>query len=398
MRPTTALPVLPPARPDHRGFGIYVHWPFCKAKCPYCDFNSHVREGVDQARWRAALLRELAHYAALSGARPVTSLFFGGGTPSLMPAETVAAVIDEVSRLWPVAADVEITLEANPTSVEAGKFRDFRRAGVNRVSLGVQSLEDSALKFLGRQHNAGEALRAVELAAATFDRFSFDLIYARPQQTLRQWQDELERALAFAAGHISLYQLTVETGTQFEQAFARGDFILPDDETQAALFEWTAARLREAGLPAYEISNHARPGEESRHNLTYWRYGDYVGVGPGAHGRLTLEGAKIATRQHRAPESWLALVERQGHATRQSDRIDAPARLAEMVMMGLRLAEGIPLSRFAEETGMAYDVALDPARLNRLSEGGFLEVAADRLVATPAGRERLNAVLGELLA
>ncbi len=257
---------------------------------------------------------------------------------------------------------------------------------------------NSSLTFLGRQHNAGEALQAVALAAETFDRFSFDLIYARPQQTLRQWQDELERALAFAAGHISLYQLTVETGTQFEQAFARGDFILPDDETQAALFEWTAARLLEAGLPAYEVSNHARPGEESRHNLTYWRYGDYVGVGPGAHGRLTLDGRKIATRQHRAPESWLDLVERRGHATRQSDEIDTPARLAEMVMMGLRLAEGIPLARFVAETGLPFEQALDPVRLRRLTEGGFLRVTAGRLVATPAGRARLNAVLGELLA
>ena len=398
MRPGTAKLETPKATTDERGFGIYVHWPFCKAKCPYCDFNSHVRDSVDQVRWRGALLQELAHYVALSPAKPVTSLFFGGGTPSLMPAETVAAVIDEVKSLWPVSADLEVTLEANPTSVEAGKFRAFRDAGVNRVSLGVQALDDASLKFLGRQHNAQEALAAVELAAQTFDRFSFDLIYARPHQSLGEWQTELERALSFAAGHISLYQLTIETGTVFEQAFARGDFKMPDDETQAALFEWTAARLAEAGMPAYEISNHARPGEESRHNLTYWRYGDYIGVGPGAHGRLTIDGEKIATRQHRAPEAWLDLVERQGHATRQYDKVDASARLAEMVMMGLRLDEGIPRGRFLAETGQPIETALDQARLQRLIDGGFLHLSADRLSATKAGRERLNAVLGDLLA
>jgi putative oxygen-independent coproporphyrinogen III oxidase len=398
MRPETPQSTLTKNTTGDRGFGIYVHWPFCKAKCPYCDFNSHVRDTVDQARWRAALLKELSHYAAQSAGKRVTSLFFGGGTPSLMPTETVAAVIDKVRSLWPVAADFEVTLEANPTSVEAGKFRDFRAAGVNRVSLGVQALDDVSLKFLGRQHNAREALQAVELAAKTFERFSFDLIYARPHQSLAEWQAELERALSFAAGHISLYQLTIETGTVFEQAFARGDFQMLDDEAQAALFEWTALRLAQAGMPAYEISNHARPGEESRHNLTYWRYGDYVGVGPGAHGRLTLDGRKIATRQHRAPEAWLDLVERKGHATRQHDAIDAPARLAEMTMMGLRLAEGIPRERFVAETGMPIERALDQGRLHRLIDGGFLQLDADRLVATQSGRERLNAVLGELLA
>ena len=397
MRPGTANPQTSHAAPDDRGFGIYVHWPFCKAKCPYCDFNSHVREGIDQARWRSALLNELAHYAALSAGEQVTSLFFGGGTPSLMPAETVGAVIERVRSLWPVAADLEVTLEANPTSVEAGKFRAFRDAGVNRVSLGVQALDDVSLKFLGRQHSAQEALAAVDLAAGIFERFSFDLIYARPQQSLAEWQAELERALAFAAGHISLYQLTIETGTAFEQAFARGDFRMLDDEAQAAQFEWTAARLAEAGMPAYEISNHARPGEESRHNLTYWRYGDYVGVGPGAHGRLTLGDRKIATRQHRAPEAWLDLVERQGHATRQQEAVDAAARLSEMVMMGLRLAEGIPLARFIAETGQPIETALDRNRLQRLIDGDFLNLDARRLTATPAGRERLNAVLGELL-
>jgi putative oxygen-independent coproporphyrinogen III oxidase len=383
-----------------RGFGIYVHWPFCRAKCPYCDFNSHVREAIDQSRWRAALLKELAHYAEQTQAktgRTVTSLFFGGGTPSLMEPETTAAVIDAVGKHWTTAPDLEITLEANPTSVEIGRFRGFRDAGVNRVSIGVQALDDAVLKFLGRQHNAGEAIRALEIGRATFPRLSFDLIYARPGQSLDAWQDELAAALDLANSHISLYQLTIEPGTAFEQRVARGDFqTLPEDE-QAALFDWTAARLERAGLPAYEISNHARPGEESRHNLTYWRYGDYVGIGPGAHGRLTLNGTKLATRQHRAPEAWLDAVEREGHATRQRQEVERPARLQEMVMMGLRLAEGIPAARFRAETGADILGSLDAQRLARLIDGGFLTLEGERLRATPEGRTRLDAVLGALL-
>jgi putative oxygen-independent coproporphyrinogen III oxidase len=386
---------------DLRGFGIYVHWPFCKAKCPYCDFNSHVRAAIDEAAWRQSYLRELAHFAALTPDRSVSSIFFGGGTPSLMDPATAQAVIDAVARHWHVADDIEVTLEANPTSVEAGKLSDFRQTGINRVSLGIQALDDRELKFLGRQHNAGEALAALDLAANTFDRFTFDLIYARPGQTPAAWREELIRALGFAADHISLYQLTIETGTVFEQAYARGDFQLPDEETQSALFEMTQEILGGAGMPAYEISNHARPGSESRHNLVYWRYGDYIGLGPGAHGRLTLEmngdGRKIATRQHRAPERWLEMVAAQGHATRQQDEIARDARLAEMVMMGLRLAEGIPLSRFVAETGEEMSACLDPARLERLVAGGFLSVTGDRLLATADGRQRLNAVLGELL-
>ncbi|HVM84471.1 MAG TPA: radical SAM family heme chaperone HemW [Candidatus Binatia bacterium] len=387
---------------DPRGFGIYVHWPFCRAKCPYCDFNSHVREAIDQARWRAALLRELAHYATeVPGATPgrvVTSLFFGGGTPSLMEPETVGAVIAAVKATWPTAPDLEVTLEANPTSIEAGKFRAFRAAGVNRVSIGVQALDDEILRFLGRQHSAKEAVRALEIGRATFDRMSFDLIYARPGQSLAAWQAELDAALQLAKGHLSLYQLTIEPGTVFEQRVARGDFQPMAEEAQAALFDWTAARLEEAGLAGYEISNHARPGEESRHNLTYWRYGDYVGVGPGAHGRLTLTGRKFATRQHRAPEAWLDLVEREGHATRQRLEVEPAARLSEMVMMGLRLAEGIPAARFSAETGSDIEAALDPARLKRLTEGGFLTIEGDRLKTTAEGRARLDAVLGALLA
>jgi oxygen-independent coproporphyrinogen-3 oxidase len=383
---------------DHRGFGLYVHWPFCLSKCPYCDFNSHVRERIDQRRWRDALLRELEHYAGQTGGRTLTSLFFGGGTPSLMEPETARAIIDAMRKHWAVAPDVEITLEANPTSIEAGKFRAFREVGINRISIGVQALDDRALAFLGRQHSAGQAIRALEIGRATFDRMSFDLIYARPEQTLEEWRRELESALGLAGGHISLYQLTIETGTAFEQRFARGDFRLPDDEAQAALFDWTAARLAEAGLPGYEISNHARPGEESRHNLTYWRYGDYVGIGPGAHGRITAAGRKFATRQHRAPEAWLDAVERGGHATRQRDEIAPGERLNEMTMMGLRLAEGIPLERFPVESGLPFDRALDPEKLARLVEGGFLSVEEGRLRATAVGRARLNAVLGALLA
>ena len=387
-----------PSKADDRGFGIYVHWPFCRAKCPYCDFNSHVREAIDQKRWRDALLRELAHYAAQTQGRTVTSLFFGGGTPSLMEPETAGAVIDAVRRHWTPTPDLEITLEANPTSVEIDRFRGFRDAGVNRVSIGVQALDNDVLKFLGRQHSAGEAIRALEIGRQTFPRLSFDLIYARPGQSLEAWERELAAALDLANSHISLYQLTIEPGTAFEQRVARGDFqTLPEDE-QAALFDWTASRLERAGLPGYEISNHARPGEESRHNLTYWRYGDYVGVGPGAHGRLTLDGTKLATRQHRAPEAWLDSVERDGHATRQRLEIETSARLSEMVMMGLRLAEGIPAARFRAETGIEMREALDTARLTRLIDGGFLAIEDERLRATAEGRTRLDAVLGALLA
>lgn len=380
------------------GFGVYIHWPFCRSKCPYCDFNSHVRERIDHARWRSALLAELEHYARDTEGRTVTSIFFGGGTPSLMEPETVAALIERARDLWRLATDIEITLEANPTSAEIDKFRAFRAAGVNRVSLGVQSLVATDLQFLGRQHDAAQALAAVAMAAGTFDRFSFDLIYARPSQTLAQWRQELDRALAFAAGHISLYQLTIEPGTQFEQAVARGDFRVLDEERAAELYEATVARLGAAGLTDYEISNFAKAGEESRHNLTYWRYGDYVGIGPGAHGRLTLGGEKFATRQHRAPEAWLDRVERDGHATRQRDLVPRAERRNEMLMMGLRLKEGVPLARIEAESAHPFAQAIDPARLKRLIDGGFLAQSDDRLVATRAGRQRLDAVLAALLA
>ena len=392
------LQIAPDLLSPDPGFGIYIHWPFCKSKCPYCDFNSHVRERIDQQRWRDALLRELDHYADATAGRTVTSVFFGGGTPSLMDPATTGALIDRIQQRWRVANSLEVTLEANPTSVEADRFQAFRTAGVNRVSLGIQALDDASLRFLGRQHDAAEALGAIELAARTFDRFSFDLIYARPEQTVAAWQAELTRALDFAVGHISVYQLTIEEGTAFHPAYLRGEFRIPDEELAGDLYEATQELLGAAGLPAYEISNHARPGEESRHNLTYWRYGDYVGIGPGAHGRLTLDGGKRATRAHRAPEIWLERVARHGHGGHAPESIDANARGTELLMMGLRLTEGVARARLVEETGRDLDALVDSDALKRLVDGGFLEMDATTLRATPAGRQRLNAVLSALLA
>ena len=376
---------------------VYVHWPFCRSKCPYCDFNSHVSASIDHVRWRAALLREIDHYADRTPGRTVSSIFFGGGTPSLMEPATAAAVIEQIGRRWRLDAGVEITLEANPTSVEAALLAGFRSAGVNRVSLGVQALNDADLKFLGREHSAREALAAADIAARLFDRFSFELIYARPGQTVEAWEAELRQALSHAVGHISAYQLTIEEGTPFHLRHARGEFRIPDEDTSAALYEATQAVLEEAGLPSYEISNHARPGEESRHNLAYWRYADYAGIGPGAHGRLTLPGGKIATRQHRAPQIWLERVERDGHATQAELPVSPEERLTEMLMMGLRTVEGVPAARFLRETGREMRGALDPARLDRLVTGGFLIADEAGLHATAEGRQRLNALLPALL-
>jgi oxygen-independent coproporphyrinogen-3 oxidase len=383
---------------DDPGFGLYVHWPFCLSKCPYCDFNSHVRAAIDHDRWRAALLRELDHYAADTPARRLTSIFFGGGTPSLMAPATVAAVIERAAGHWPFAPDIEITLEANPTSVEAGKFSGFRSAGVNRVSLGVQALNDADLKFLGRHHSAAEARAAIEIARRSFGRHSFDLIYARPGQSAAAWHAELAEAIDLTGDHLSVYQLTIEPETVFGAAHRRGELQVPEEDAAAALYELTQELLGAAGLPAYEISNHARPGAESRHNLTYWRYGDYVGVGPGAHGRLTIGGAKFATRQHRAPEAWLAAVESTGHATRQRDPVAPADRLNELVMMGLRTVEGVRRGRVVAECGRPLEAVIDAARLDRLVGGGFLERDDLALRATSTGRQRLNAVIAELLA
>ena len=379
-----------------RGLAVYIHWPFCMSKCPYCDFNSHVRDGVEQRRWRRALIADLDHAADESAGRHVTSIFFGGGTPSLMEPATVAALLERAAERWTLADDVEVTLEANPGSVEAERFRALREAGVNRLSLGVQALDDRALRFLGRGHDAAEALAAIDQARRHFDRFSFDLIYGRPDQTLDAWRDELARAIALAGDHLSVYQLTIEPGTAFATASARGDFALPDDDLAGALYEATQTELGRAGLAAYEISNHARPGGECRHNLAYWRYDDYVGIGPGAHGRLT-NGAKRATRQLRAPETWLAAVESHGHGRQDSEELASADQCREMLMMGLRLAEGIDRAQFRSETGNEIETALDAARLRDLVEGGFMELDERTVRATAAGRQRLNSILAMLL-
>ncbi|HEV2303630.1 MAG TPA: radical SAM family heme chaperone HemW [Stellaceae bacterium] len=376
---------------------VYIHWPFCRSKCPYCDFNSHVREGIEAARWTRALLADLDHAAALAPAREIVSIFFGGGTPSLMPPDSVAALIERVRHLWPVADRLEVTLEANPNSAEAGRFRAFAAAGVNRLSLGVQALDDRALRFLGRRHSRSEAVAAIEAARASFPRFSFDLIYARPGQGLADWQAELDEALGLAGAHLSLYQLTIEPGTHFAALAARGEIELPDEESAALLYEATQERLEAAGRPAYEISNHARPGAECRHNLAYWRYEDYVGVGPGAHGRLGRGGIKLATRQHRAPETWLAAVESGGNGIAEAAPIERESALEEMLMMGLRLREGIARARLETLAGASVE-ALFSARLPTLIEAGFLTLDGERLAATAAGRQRLNAVLAALLA
>jgi putative oxygen-independent coproporphyrinogen III oxidase len=380
------------------GFALYIHWPFCKSKCPYCDFNSHVRDGIAQERWRQALLAELDHAAAETAGQRVTSIFFGGGTPSLMEPATVAALIDRAASRWSIDENIEVTLEANPTSVESSRFAALRQAGVNRLSLGVQALDDRALRFLGRGHDAAEALAAIALAERHFARYSFDLIYARPEQTLPQWQAELARAVALAGDHLSVYQLTIEAGTAFAAAHARGDWVLPEEELAGDLFEATQDALAKAGLAAYEISNHARPDGECRHNLTYWRYGDYVGIGPGAHGRVAVGADKLATRRHRAPETWLTAVERQGHGMQEQIALNAAERAEEMLMMGLRLAEGVGRARFRAETGIEIEAALDSGRLADLIAGGFLVQDAQGLRATAAGRQRLNAVLAALAA
>ena len=381
------------------GFAVYVHWPFCLSKCPYCDFNSHVRESVDHERWRAALIREIDHAAEIEApnAGPATSIFFGGGTPSLMQPATAEAVIARVADRWGLAADVEITLEANPTSVEAAKLADFRAAGINRVSLGVQALDDESLRALGRQHDAAGALQAVRTAARLFDRYSFDLIYARPGQTAAAWREELDRALAEAGDHLSLYQLTIEPGTAFHTMHRRGELTVPDEDSAATLYEITQDVMAANGMPAYEISNHARAGGESRHNLTYWRYGNYVGIGPGAHGRVSAGGETTAFCRHRAPERWLDLIAENGHGSGEALPVDPTQRMAEILMMGLRLTGGVDRARFAEQTGMQLESALNTRRLADLAEENFLALDEAGLRATADGRQRLNALLAHLL-
>ncbi len=376
---------------------IYVHWPFCLSRCPYCDFNAHVRETIDQTRWRDAYLREIRHIAELLPGREIVSIFFGGGTPSLMEPATTAAILDAIGDRWSLAPDIEITLEANPTSVETARLKDLRIAGITRVSLGVQALDETSLRFLGRGHDVAQAKDAVSLAARTFDRYSFDLIYARPGQTVGAWRAELAEAFAMAGDHLSLYQLTVERGTPFFAAERAGDFALPEEELAAALFDVTQELCVEAGLPAYEISNHARPGGECRPNIVYWTGGDYAGVGPGAHGRLKLDGATRATEQIPGPENWIDAVERHGHGTRRDDALRPDERVEELFMTGLRLTAGIGRGDFAARAGLEIEDALEPRRLRRLIEGGFMELDEAGLRTTADGWLRLNAVLAALL-
>ena len=394
---------------------LYVHWPFCLSKCPYCDFNSHVRENIPQGRFRAALRRELAWEAERLGRRRLTSIFFGGGTPSLMEPDTVADLIADAMHLFDPVDDIEITLEANPTSVEAGRFAAYRAAGVNRASIGIQSLDPEALRMLGRQHSAAQAITALETARASFPRISFDLIYARPGQTLAAWRSELRQALAIAADHLSLYQLTIEPGTQFATLQQRGAIILPDDDIAVALYEATAEEAARKGLLPYEVSNYAKHGSESRHNLSYWRYGDYAGIGPGAHGRLTLpasfpgepkadaprgredDRSIVATRRHRAPEVWAERVERDGHGAVQQSPLEPLERAREMLLMGLRLTEGIDAVRFADRTGVSLGGALDQEVLQQALGENYLTWQRNRLVALPAGRLRLDALLAALI-
>jgi putative oxygen-independent coproporphyrinogen III oxidase len=378
------------------GFGIYVHWPFCAAKCPYCDFNSHVRHTPpDQQDYAAAFEAEILHMAALQPGRQVTSVFFGGGTPSLMETRTVDRILRAIREAWPTLPGMEITLEANPTSVEAARFHGYREAGVNRVSLGVQSLDDVQLKFLGRQHTAAEAMSAIELARQIFPRLSFDLIYARPGQQLREWENELNSAIDLAADHLSLYQLTIEQGTPFHDLRSRGKIVVPDAEQAAQLFELTRTITEKRGLPAYEISNHARPGCESRHNLTYWRFGNWAGVGPGAHGRLTLNDGRHATSTERRPEVWLEKVKQAGHGLVENDLLTLEDTADEMLLMGLRLREGLDLDRYEQECGRP----IDALRVEGLMELGMIEqFGENRIRATAKGWLVLDAVIADLAA
>ncbi len=375
------------------GFGLYLHWPFCASKCPYCDFNSHVAAEIDQNRWKRAYLGEIGRVGALTEGRVLNSVFFGGGTPSLMQPGLVEGILEAIRATWTMANDVEITLEANPGSVEAGRFRAYADAGVNRVSMGLQALNDADLKLLGRLHTAGEARTAFDIARATFGRVSFDLIYARQHQTLAQWEAELQQALSMAADHLSLYQLTIEDGTAFGARHAAGGLKgLPDEDLAADMYLLTQDICRAAGLPAYEVSNHAKPGSESRHNLIYWRAGDYAGIGPGAHGRLTLDGRRQATETLRAPAAWLTQVERRGHGEVPMTAVSTAEQSEEYLMMSLRLREGMEVARYAALAGAAPD----PTAVRHLIDDGMIRVEGGRIAATDQGRAVLNAVIRAL--
>jgi oxygen-independent coproporphyrinogen-3 oxidase len=381
---------------DAKAFGVYVHWPFCLSKCPYCDFNSHVRHAaIDEERFAHAFAREIATTAERAPGRTVSSIFLGGGTPSLMKPATVGAILDAIGRHWSVARDVEVTLEANPTSVEATRFHGYRAAGVNRVSLGVQSLDDAQLKALGRMHSAREALDAVAIARKAFDRYSFDLIYARPDQTIDAWQQELRLAIAEAAEHLSLYQLTIEPDTAFAGLHAAGKLIIPDEEHARALYDATQELCSAHGLPAYEISNHARLGAECRHNLVYWRGDEYAGIGPGAHGRIDSDGVRYATATEKRPEAWLMRVEQLGHGVTTDDTLTREERADEYLLMGLRLREGIDPTRYRVLAGRG----LDQDRIELLRQEGAITVDNDgRLRVTQQGFPVLDAVVADLAA
>lgn len=376
------------------GFGIYLHWPFCAAKCPYCDFNSHVRhQKIDQPRFVEAFKREIEHNRQTTGPREVTSIFIGGGTPSLMDPETVSEILQAVRIAWTVPDGIEITMEANPSSVEASRFKGYRQAGVNRVSMGVQALNDKDLKFLGRLHNVAEAKKAISLARDIFPRMSFDLIYARPHQTPEDWADELREAIDLAADHLSLYQLTIEEGTPFFTLHEAGKIPMLEDSLQAELYEVTQKVCTENGMPAYEVSNHAQPGAESQHNLNYWRYGDYVGVGPGAHGRISTGGKKFATVTEKHPETWLDLVENNGHGITEIEQLSSQDQADEMLLMGLRLREGIDVSRWSSLSDREFDAD----RENNLIQYGMIErINNNRIRCTPSGMMVLDSVVADL--
>ena len=376
------------------GFGIYIHWPFCAAKCPYCDFNSHVRKSVDQSRWLSAIRLELKNNAIRTKGRTVNTIFFGGGTPSLMEPETVAGIIKEIAKLWVLALDIEISLEANPTSVEAQKFSDFRKAGINRISMGIQSLRNDDLKALGRMHSVNEARKAFDIAKDNFERVSFDLIYARQDQSKVDWEIELKEASSMAVDHLSLYQLTIEDGTRFGDLYERGNLKgMPNDSLAADMYDITQEVTLQNDMPAYEISNHAIEGAESRHNLIYWRYGDYIGVGPGAHGRISENGNKIATTTIENPENWLRGVELNGTSTIDDEVINHIDQASEYLMMSLRLIEGVDMERYKKISG----VALDNKLIDKNIENGLITVINNNLIATHRGRIILNTLIKDLL-
>jgi oxygen-independent coproporphyrinogen-3 oxidase len=376
------------------GFGIYIHWPFCAAKCPYCDFNSHVRKSVDQSRWLSAIRLELKNNAIRTKGRTVNTIFFGGGTPSLMEPETVAGIIKEIAKLWVLALDIEISLEANPTSVEAQKFSDFRKAGINRISMGIQSLRNDDLKALGRMHSVNEARKAFDIAKDNFERVSFDLIYARQGQSKFDWEIELKEASSMAVDHLSLYQLTIEDGTRFGDLYERGNLKgMPNDSLAADMYDITQEVTLQNDMPAYEISNHAIEGAESRHNLIYWRYGDYIGVGPGAHGRISENGNKIATTTIENPENWLRGVELNGTSTIDDEVINHIDQASEYLMMSLRLIEGVDMERYKKISG----VALDNKLIDKNIENGLIKVINNNLIATQPGRIILNTLIKDLL-